>query len=146
MSSNNLDAPNKRPLSNQERHKILWGAIFSSYGWLEAVERELKLNPVLIWTRLHAFYAEKSRTEVNGAEPTYMALLSCDMSGDLVYLRDLFFSSLRPHRYIEGASEITFDSGIILNVADVLFSSKIVPIDTEKLLFNGGKLYSNYSF
>ncbi|XTI94256.1 hypothetical protein V2W45_1473473 [Cenococcum geophilum] len=107
ISSNNLDAPNKRPLSNQE-----------------PVERELKLNP-------------KSRTEVNGVEPTYMALLSCDISGDVVYLRDLFFSSLRPYRYIEGALEITFNSGIILNIADVLFSPKIIPTDTEKLLFNG---------
>ena len=68
------------------------------------------------------------------------------MFRDLVYLRDLFFSSLRPHRYIKGALEITFDSRIILNVADILFFPKIVPIDTEKLLFNGGKLYLNYSF
>ena len=64
----------------------------------------------------------------------------------MVYLRDLFFSSLRPYRYIKGALEITFDSRIILNVADVLFSPKIVPTDTEKLLFNRGKLYLNYSF
>ena len=75
-----------------------------------------------------------------------MALLLCDISGDMVYLRDLFFSSLRPYRYIGGASEIIFDSRIILNVADILFSLKIVPIDIEKLLFNGGKLCLNYSF
>jgi hypothetical protein len=75
-----------------------------------------------------------------------MALLLYDISKDIVYLRDLFFSSLRPYRYIKGALEITFDSGIILNVADILFSPKIVPIDIEKLLFNRGKLYSNYSF
>jgi len=75
-----------------------------------------------------------------------MALLLCDISRDVVYLRDLFFSSLRPHRYIRGALEIIFDSGIILNIANVLFFPKIVPIDIEKLLFNRGKLYSNYSF
>ena len=42
--------------------------------------------------------------------------------------------------------EIIFNSGIILNVADMLFSPEIVPADTEKLLFNGGKLCLNYLF
>ena len=146
MSSNNLDAPNKRPLLNQERHKILQGAIFLSYRQLKVVEKKLKLNPVLIQTQLHAFYVEKSQTEVNSAKPTYIALLLCNISRDMVYLKDLFFSSLKPHRYIKGASEITFNSRIILNVADILFSPKIVPADTEKLLFNRGKLHLNYLF
>jgi len=110
------------------------------------VEKELKLNLVLIWTQLYTFYTEKSWTEVNGAEPTYMALLLYNKFGNVVYLRDLFFSSLRLHKYIKGALEITFDNGIILNVANILFSFEIVPIDTKKLLFNRGKLYSNYSF
>jgi len=81
---------------------------------------------------------EKSRIEINGAKLTYIALLLYNISGDVVYLRDLFFSSLRPYRYIRGALEITFDSGIILNIADILFSPKIVPADIEKLLFNRG--------
>jgi hypothetical protein len=84
--------------------------------------------------------------ELNGTEPTYIALLLYNISRDVVYLRDLFFSSLRPHRYIKGALEITFNSRIILNVANILFSPKIVPIDIEKLLFNRGKLRLNYSF
>ena len=75
-----------------------------------------------------------------------MALLLYDISGDVVYLRDLFFSSLRPYRYIRGALEIIFNSRIILNVADVLFFPKIVPINIKKLLFNRGKLCSNYLF
>ena len=110
------------------------------------VERELKLNPVFIWTQLYAFYAEKSQIEVNGAKLTYIAFLLYDISGDVVYLKDFFFSFLRLHRYIEGALKITFNSGIILNIADVLFSPKIVPADIEKLLFNRGKLCSNYLF
>jgi len=64
------------------------------------VERELKLNPILIWTQLYAFYTEKSWIEVSGAELTYMAFLLCNISGDVVYLRDFFFSSLRLYRYI----------------------------------------------
>jgi len=64
----------------------------------------------------------------------------------VVYLRDLFFSSLRLYRYIRGALEIIFNSGIILNVANILFSFEILPTDMEKLLFNGGKLCLNYSF
>lgn len=134
MSSNNAGAPNPRVLSKQERHKIIWDTFFSSYEWLETVERELKLNPALVGAGL-------------GSKPTYVALLSGDNSGDVVYLRDLFINSLRPHKPIEdGATEITFDSGIILNVADILFSPEIVPANTEKLLFNGGTLRSTYSF
>ena len=75
-----------------------------------------------------------------------MALLLYNISKDVVYLRDLFFSSLRLYRYVKGTLEIIFNSKIILNVANILFSLKIVSIDTEKLLFNRGKLYLNYSF
>ena len=75
-----------------------------------------------------------------------MAFLSCDIFGDVVYLRDLFFSSLKLHRYIEGALEIIFNSRIILNIANILFSPEIVPTDTKKLLFTRGKLRSNYLF
>ena len=89
---------------------------------------------------------EKSRTEVNGTKPTYIALLLYNISRDIVYLKDLFFSSLRLYKYIKGALEIIFNSKIILNVINVLFSPKIVPADIEKLLFNGGKLCLNYSF
>lgn len=146
MSSNNTDTPNTRLLSNQERHYILWDNFFSSYEWLEAAESELGLNPVLIGTELDALFSMKSSTDINNSKPTYVALLSGDNSGDVVYLRDLFMNSLRPHKYVEGATEITFDSGIILNVADILFSPEIVPTNTQKLLFNGGTLHSTYSF
>jgi hypothetical protein len=120
-------------LFNRERHKTLWDTFFSSYEWLEAVEAELNLNPVLVG-------------DVNNSKPTYVALLSGDRSGDVVYLRDLFLKSLRPHKYVEGATEITFDSGIILNVADILFSPEIVPVNTEKLIFNKGTVCSTYSY
>ena len=75
-----------------------------------------------------------------------MALFLCNIFRDVVYLRDLFFSSLKLYRYIEGALEIIFDNRIILNVANILFSPKIVPADIEKLLFNRGKLHLNYLF
>ncbi|XTI87664.1 hypothetical protein V2W45_1239992, partial [Cenococcum geophilum] len=80
------------------------------------------------------------------AKLTYIALLLYNIFRDIVYLKDFFFSSLRPYRYIRGTLEITFNSGIILNVANVLFSPKILPINIEKLLFNRGKLCSNYLF
>jgi len=146
MSSNNTETPNTRLLSKQERHYMLWDNFFSSYEWLEAVESELELNPVLIGTTLGALLSTKSSTGVDDSEPTYVTLLSGDISGDVVYLRDLFMNSLRPHKYVEGATEITFDSGIILNVADILFCPEIVPANTQKLLFDGGTLRSTYSF
>ena len=75
-----------------------------------------------------------------------MALFLCNIFKDIIYLRDFFFSSLRLYKYIKGVLEITFDSEIILNVANKFFFFKIVPINIKKLLFNGGKLYLNYLF
>lgn len=109
------------------------GRFFSGYEWLEAVESELKLNSVLVGAGL-------------SSQPTYVALLSGNISGDVAYLRDLFINSLRRHKYIESDTEITLDSGIISNVADILFSPEIIPANTEKLQFNGGTLRSTYSF
>jgi hypothetical protein len=125
---------------------MLWDNFFSSYEWLEAVESELELNPVLIGAELGALHSTKSSTDINNSEPAYVTLLSGDNTGDVVYTRDLFMNSLKPHKYIEGATEITFHSGIILNVADVLFSPEIVPANTQKLMFDRGTLRSTYSF
>jgi len=57
------------------------------------VERELQLNPVLIGTKL-GITAMKELVDLNNLSPKYIILLSGDKSRDIVYLKDLFFTSL----------------------------------------------------
>lgn len=145
MSVRDEDASSTCLSSNQERHKILWDAIFSNYEWLDEVERELQLNPVLVGAKLDTIATQKS-TDLDNLLPIYMTLLSGDRSGDVVYSKDLFFGSLQPHTHVEGADEITFDSGIVLNIADIIFCPEIVPAKREKLISEKGIFYSTYSF
>ena len=42
------------------------------------------------------------------SKPVYLALISGDISSDVTYTKDLLFSSLKSHRYVEGTTEIIF--------------------------------------
>ena len=88
----------------------------------------------------------KELVDLNNLSPKYIILLSGDKSRDIVYLKDLFFTSLQPYKYTKGTNKITFNSGIILNISDIIFSPEIVPIKIEKLLFSRGIFYSTYLF
>jgi len=97
------------------------------------VKNEFKLNPVLVGAGL-------------GLKPIYITLLLGNNFKDIIYLKDLFINSLKPHKYINNIIKIMFDNGITLNIVNILFSPKIVPANIKKLLFNGGTLYLIYSF
>ena len=130
---------------NQERHKVVWDAIFSNYGWLDEVDRELQLNPVLFGAKLGTIATQKS-TDFQHSPPIYVTLLSGDRSGDVVYSKDLFFSSLKSHTHAEGTDEIIFDSGIVLNIADIILCPEIMLAKREALISGKGTFYSAYSF
>jgi hypothetical protein len=76
----------------------------------------------------------------------YAALISGDISGDVTYTKDLFFSYLKPYKYVEGIYEILFDSGIILNISDILNYLELILVDIKQLLYDGDKLSLTYSF
>lgn len=63
-----------------------------------------------------------------------------------IYTRDLFFSCLKPHKPIKGTEEILFDSGIILNIANILNCPELIPVDIHQLLYDGDKFGATYSF
>lgn len=145
MSFRDEEASSTCLFSNQKRHKELWDSIFSNYGWLDEVEREFQLNPVLVGAKLGTIATQKS-ADLDNLPPIYATLLSGDRSGDVVYLKDLFFSSLQSHTHAEGADEITLDSGIVLNIADIIFCPEIMPAKREMLISEKGIFYATYSF
>jgi len=112
---------------------MLWDSIFGDYKWLNNIVQDLAANPILVGTRLDS-------------KPAYMVLISGDISGDVTYTKDLFFSSLKPHKHVEGAGEIIFDYGITLNIADILQCPEVIPVDIQKLLYDGDEPRSTYSF
>ena len=88
--------------------------------------RDFSAKPFLIGTQLDALYLGNQHYQ-DDSKPMYAALISGDISGDVMYTRDLFFSCLKPHKPIEGTAEILFDSGIILNIADILNCPELIP-------------------
>lgn len=129
-------------LSNRERHTILWDSIFCDYQWIEEIVRDFSATPFLIGTRLDALHLGNK----DDSKLLYAALISGDISGDVTYTKDLFFSCLKPHKHVEGTYEILFDSGIILNISDILNCPELIPVDIKQLLYDGDKLSSTYSF
>ena len=129
-------------LSNRERHTILWDSIFCDYKWIEEIVRDFSATPFLIGTRLDALHLGNK----DDSKPLYAALISGDISGDVIYTKDVFNSCLKPHKLVEGTDEILFDSGIILNISDILNCPELIPVDIKQLLYDGDKLGSTYSF
>jgi hypothetical protein len=131
--ANGAHISNVTRLSNRESHQMLWDSIFGDYKWLNDIVEDFGANPILVGTRL------KSKSG-------YMVLLSGDISGDVTYTKDFFFSSLKPHKYIECTGEIILNCGITLNIADILHCPETIPVDIQKLLCDRDEPRSTYSF
>jgi hypothetical protein len=121
---------------------MLWDSIFHDYKWINDIVRDFSAKPFLMVTKLNALYLG-SKCE---SKPLYAALISGDTSGDVIYTKDLFFSCLKPYKPIKGTGEIIFDDGVILNIADILNCPEVIPVDVQRLLYDGDELGSTYSF
>ncbi len=121
---------------------MLWDIIFVDYKWIDGIVRDLSAKLFLIRTRLDALYLEYK----DYLKPLYAALISGDILGDVIYTKDLFFSCLKPYKLVEGIDEILFDSGIILNISDILDCPELILVDIKQLLYDRDRLGLTYSF
>jgi hypothetical protein len=112
-------------LSNRERHRMLWDTIFVDYKWIDEIVRDFSAKPFLIGTRLDALHLEHK----DHSKPLYAALISGDISGDVTSTKDLFLSCLQPYKPIHGTEDRLFDSGIVLNISDILNCPELIPVD-----------------
>ena len=67
------------------------------------------------------------------AQAPYLVLVTGGQTGDLCSERDLFLESLQPHRFHEESLEIEFESGMVLNVANVYRDPEIIPVRPDKI-------------
>jgi hypothetical protein len=104
--------------------------------------RDFSAKPILIGTQLDTLHLG-SKADL---KPLYAALISSDISGDVTYTKNLFFSYLQPHKLIKGTEEILFGNSILLNISDILNCLESIPVDIQQLLYDGDKLGSTYSF
>jgi len=75
-----------------------------------------------------------------------MVLLAGDIHGDLCSKKDIFLQSLQKHTFNNTTNEISFDSGITLNVTQVLTGCEVITMANLRLLFNRKKLRTVYYF
>jgi hypothetical protein len=81
----------------------------------------------LIGTRLDTLHLGNK----DDSKPLYAALISGDISGDVTYIKDLFFSYLKPYKHVKGIYKILFNSSIILNISDILNYPELIPVDIK---------------
>lgn len=126
--------------SAQQQHAKVWKAIFKDENWTSKA-RAQGLNPALVGHDLHNLY---DCADIQSAKPTYIALVTGDMSGDLRHYKETLLTSLRPHTFInESTKEIAFaGTEITLNISDAIDNPEIVPIQPTKLFSRSGKLRS----
>jgi hypothetical protein len=129
---------------NRNTFKSLRDYIFSNHNWLIEMETKLNASPIVVGPRLDEVH--RMCEEIDTSKPMYMALLSGDISGDVRHTTDLFFESLRPYRQTDNNAEIFLDSGIILNIADIISNPEAIPVDAYNLLYSEGHLQTQYLF
>lgn len=76
----------------------------------------------------------------------YITLLSGDEEGQILALSDLFFTCLRPHRFLPETSEVVFEHNITVNVSDVLVNPEVLPARLDRLFFSYGSLITRYHY
>jgi len=126
---------------NQELHSRVWSAIFKNDTWLDMAIKTFGIRPVIISRNLN--------------HPKYMVLVSRDPGGDLFYSfgsqenRESFLNALQENSgYNPERGEVTFTSGIVLNIYDLFFSREIIQVEPRKLfrrekrVFRGKELLS----
>lgn len=103
----------------------VWNEIFENDEWLSTVGSNLEINPILMGPGVRAYYDHTS-----SEEPTYMALLVCDSSGDILFdkrYRRLLFRSLKSQTFNEETCEIKFHhQRITLNIHDAIYAPEII--------------------
>ena len=82
---------------------------------------------VLIGSSLSGIYNGTQRRDV------YLCLALYEISGDLRFEKDQFFGSLKPHTYLPDEYEVHLESGIVLNVFDVVVGWDSIYIKPERI-------------
>lgn len=91
---------------------------------------KLNINPVLISQQLDQYYKQE-----DVSPPTYIVLAAWDTTGHLSSHKNDFFNSLEDkYTYDSTREEVTFPSGVVLNVHNALHTEEVVPVDAARLL------------
>ena len=122
--------------------QVLWQYIFKDDNWLKLAKTHDRCVPVLIGCNLSAFRPRKSSNHL------YLVLMASDHSGDLQYCQDEFFGSLQEGWvYNKDEHEISFPSGMTVNVQDIMAPSEETLLPMKKIFSrNKGGLELEYYF
>ncbi len=121
----------------QEKQSRLWNAIFRHSTWITEATIKFGLNPVLIGRDLHNYHS----IETLKARALYLVLMAGDPVDETSLEKELFFESLRPHKFRKDTLEVEFESGITLNVANVYRAN--IYRDPRFTLVKPQRLFSN---
>jgi hypothetical protein len=129
------------PANDKSRHLHLWNMFFQHNHWLKLVVEKHKLNPIIASKDLDDIYEGVTKVQGN-----YAVLFIANIGKGNVQDIDhkLFFSSLSLHVYNSMTKEVTFQSGVTLNVRNIIDSSGSINVPTQ-LFFQVPKLQTWYS-
>lgn len=106
---------------------ILWDSIFCDYQWIKEIVRNFSIILFLIGIWLDTLHLGNKED----SKPLYVALISSNISGDITYIKDLFFSYLKPYKHIESIYKIKFNNSIILNINNILNYLELILVNTK---------------
>jgi len=88
------------------------------------------LNPILIGCDLNGICAP---VDLQQGQSPYLISVSGDPTGNIQYQKDVFLRSLRPHSFDKGIMEVTFASGLTLNIDDIYWDHEIIRAKLKRI-------------
>jgi hypothetical protein len=143
LSAFSANAANSSP-EDRKIHKCVWDAHFKTDEWLRLAFEEYHLNPVLLGPDLPSI-----RDKIEKGERVYTVLLANDWSGDLTFTgreddHMTFRNSLQDHTYDESTGEISFSSGIKLNINSLIRPDEVTVMPDLQVLFQREDVQTSY--
>ncbi|KAB8227554.1 uncharacterized protein BDW43DRAFT_304530 [Aspergillus alliaceus] len=120
----------------------LWKYIFKDETWLNLAKTHDRCLPLLIGRNLSDFRPRRAQNHL------YCALIASDYSGDLRQYQDKFFACLRDGWvYNKHRHEISFQSGLIINIHEVITGHEAAALPLEQIFSEDRSgLHLEYTF
>ncbi|QRD81314.1 hypothetical protein F9C07_2099040 [Aspergillus flavus] len=122
------------------RLRHLWEFIFKHKEWLDLAKKHDRALPLLLGSHLSTFRPGEKKSR-------YWVLIITDYFGDLRYDSGKFFKSLQDGWNHRNKYELYHESGITLNIRDVIAPDEVLHLPLENMFSEKeGELYCEYSF
>lgn len=135
-----------------EMNGKIWNAVFQNPSWITRLTAEHQGDPILLGASIKSIACGCLPLSLFSKHPVWVLLTGYAQQRE--FEKDLFLRCLQPHTYYEDLHEVHFNTGLVLNIQDVIYHSALmqeIRMEPRKLFSSrgsgmGSSLISHYVY